>query len=234
MHQLSEKFAKVRAQGLIRTLEVQFNRFVPPFVFRYSKGDIYEFDIEKLKRLAHALPVDNNLQFVRLTGTPNDPTWNRLREFTWNSVPNETTLNDLGYAIVDRRDPQQFLGGLWAGLNSFSENNLGIEFKFSHTQAWLYCAFVDDNARGRGIYKRLISFVAADLERQGYQQLLGIVQPWNKISRAMHEKNSLGILGRMSALRLGSFVQVWNSGDIAVSKSFVSKPATHPCFVTIC
>ncbi|MEM7785998.1 MAG: GNAT family N-acetyltransferase [Planctomycetota bacterium] len=233
MTRVLEKFAKLKAQGYVRSLEIQFNRFIPPWIFRYSKGDIFEFDIEKLKSSASRLPADEDIELLCLDGSSDAALRDELRQFTWNSVPIETTANDFGYAIRDKRHPDKLLGGLWAGIGSFSENNLGIRFKFTDKQAWLYCAFVDSNARGRGIYKRLISFVAADLEQKGYTQQLGIVQPWNKISRAMHEKNSTGIVGRMSAMRIGPFVQIWKNGDIHVDRQLVTSPHVLPAAVSI-
>ena len=176
---LRSKFQKVKTQGYLRTLEVVFNRFVPPWIFRYSKGDIYDFDIEQLKAVSESLDQDVSDRLVArcLVGSEdldveNSPERMRLREFTWNSVPLETTTNDLGYAIYDAEDPDKLLGGLWAGVGSFSEDNLGVKFHFAEHQAWLYCAFVDSNARGRGVYKKLISFAAKDLEQRGYSCLL--------------------------------------------------------------
>ena len=148
-------------------------------------------------------------------------------------MPLETTSNDLGYLIYDQDEPEQILGGLWAGLGSFSENNLGVDFQFDDDQVWLYCAFVHDAARGRGVYKKLISFVANDLQQRGYSQLLGIVQPWNKVSRRMHEKQSRGICGRMSAVRVFNFVWVCSSGNLEVDKRLVTKISSDPARVKI-
>ncbi len=76
------------------------------------------------------------------------------------------------------------------GLNNFSENNLGLKFVFNEDQAWLYCAFVHGEARGKGIYKRLLSFVAQAVKQRGYSQLLSVINPWNRISILAHGKHS--------------------------------------------
>ena len=237
---LLSKLQKVKTQGYLRTLELLFNRFVPPWVFRYSMGDVFDFDIEKLKSVADSLSPEaaNGLIAKCLVGStgseaPNHEERMRLREFTWNSVPLESTANDLGYAIYDAEDPQKLLGGVWAGIGSFSEDNLGIEFHFAEHQAWIYCAFVHSDARGRGVYKKLISFVAEDLEKRGCTQLLGIVQPWNRISRIMHEKQSRGIVGRISAIRIASLVWVSRNRNLKVDKRLVTSGKTNPANVTI-
>lgn len=233
MNFIQSKLAKVKAQGFLRTLEVQFNRFVPPWVFRYSKGDIFDLSIEKLKSLQPNETKEDDLLARCLDVSATKEERLALREFTWNSVPLETTHNDIGYAVYDANDPGKLLAGLWAAPNSFLENNLGVKFEFASEQAWLYCAFVHADARGRGVYKKLISFAAADLQGRGFSQLLGIVQPWNRISRLMHAKQSRGIIGRMSAIRVGSLVWVSHAGNLNVSSRVVTSPGSKPTVVSI-
>ena len=235
---LRSKLEKAKNQGYIRTLEVVFNRFIPPWIFRYSKGDIYEFDIEKLKALGNpSKPATNDGLIAKCHEYSPDNSLNaermRLREFTWNTVPLATTNNDLAYGIFDASEPEKILGGLWAAVGSFSENNLGVEFDFADHQAWLYCAYVHDEARGRGVYKKLISFAARDLEQRGFSKLYGIVQPWNKISRLMHEKQSRGIRGRMSATRVASFAWISHTGNLQVDRRLVTDIKSQPASVII-
>ncbi|QEG21556.1 GNAT family N-acetyltransferase [Mariniblastus fucicola] len=233
MKRIRSKIEKARSQGLFRTLEVQFNRFVPPWIFRYSKGDIYDLSIQKLKSLGAKTRPDDRL-IVRCLGPDSDENARTaLRKFTWNSVPIKTTCNDIGYAVYDADDPGKLLAGLWAAPESFLENNLGVRFEFTKEQAWLYCAFVHADARGRGVYKRLISFAAADLEGRGFSQLLGIVQPWNRISRMMHEKQSRGIVGRMAAVRIGSLIWVSSIGNVIVDRSLITNPEDRPATVRV-
>ena len=233
MKKIRSIFAKVRTQGFLRTLEVQFNRFVPPWVFRYSKGDIYDLSIEKLKSLGTTSTSDDRLIAKCLGNDADESLRLQLREFTWNSVPIETTHDDIGYAIYDADEPGKLLAGLWAAPNSFLEDSLGVKFEFSTEQAWLYCAFVHADARGRGVYKKLISFAAGDLEERGFSQLLGIVQPWNRISRLMHERQSRGIIGRMSTIRAGSLVLISHAGNLSVSDRVVTNPGSKPTIVLI-
>ena len=230
---IQSKFAKVKAQGFLRTLEIQFNRFVPSWVFRYSKGDIYDLSIEKLKSLRPTGNQDNGLVVRSLDQSASEEDRLALRTFTWNSVPLETTGNDIGYAVYDANEPGKLLAGLWAAPNSFLEDNLGVKFEFAEEQAWLYCAYVHADARGRGVYKTLISFAANDLQQRGFNQLLGIVQPWNRISRLMHEKQSRGIIGRMSAIRAGSLVWITSAGNLKVDRHLVTNPGNEPAVVSI-
>ena len=232
MNYLQSKFDKIRAQGYLRTVEVYFNKYVPPWVFRYSKGDIFDLSIDKLKSLCSETETDDGLLVRCLDESASSEQRMQLREFTWNSVPIESTENDLGYAVYDAAQPGKLLAGVWAARDSFIEDNLGVKFEFSQQQAWLYCAFVHSDARGRGVYKRLISYAAADLKRRGFVQLLGIVQPWNRISRLMHEKQSRGIVGRMSAVRVGPLVWINHVGNLSVDRRLVTSPSSKPAVVS--
>ena len=220
---LFKAFKKVRTQGFIRTFELFFNRFVPAKIFRFSMGDIYEFDMEALSELDKN--SDDGEFEVRPVAT--DAERASLRKFTWSTVPEETTKNDIGYAVF-RKGTDEIVGGLWAGVGSFLEESVAIQFNFQPEQAWLYCAFIDKSVRGKGVYKKLISYVIRDLQQRGYVQALGVVQPWNKISRRMHEQHSLRVCGSMSAIRVFSKVWLFGRGSISIDKRVVtqiSKPA---------
>lgn len=195
-------------------------------------GNIYDFDIEALRSLADDLDPAKREALLTKNVTNNEERM-RLRKFTWNTVILDTTANDLGFAVYEKSDTDKLLGGVWVGVGSFLEDNLGIEFQFTEDQSWLYCAFVDGKARGKGVYKRLVSFAAEEVEERGFERLLGIVQPWNKISRRMHEQHSLGTCGSIGALRIFGFVWVFYSGNISVDKTIVTRIKSDPARVTI-
>jgi GNAT superfamily N-acetyltransferase len=145
----------------------------------------------------------------------------------------ESTKNDFGYAIYDPKDPEKFLGGVWVGVESFGEDNLGLEFQLGNRQAWLYCAFVDGDARGRGVYKKLLSFVAQDVRSRGFSQLLTVINPWNIVSRGAHEKQSKRICGTVSSVRFFSLARVWSSGNVHIDKRWVTQIKDRPSIITM-
>jgi len=219
---LRSKFQKAKAQGYIRTAELLWERFVPPWIFRYSKGAVFDLDLDKLIALNEQRGQDVGDGLVakclinanNSSGQSEDSQRNRLREFTWNSAPLESTANDFGYAIYDSQDPEKLLGGVWVATDSFIEDNLGLNFVLSNDQTWLYCAFVDGEARGRGIYKKLLSFVAQDVKKRGYSQLLTVINPWNRVSTAVHQKRSKQICGDVSCVRVFWLAWVSRSGNV--------------------
>jgi len=239
---LKSKFQKAKEQGYIRTAELLWTRFVPPWIFRYSKGAVFELDLDKLIALNEqpGQDVGDGLVakcLVNAADRPSDQSEDsqrtRLREFTWNSAPLESTSNDFGYAIYDSDDPQKLLGGVWVADDSFIEDNLGLNFVLSKDQAWLYCAFVDGEARGRGIYKKLLSVVAQDVEKRGYSQLLTVINPWNQVSTTVHGKRSKRICGSVSCVRLFWLAWVSRSGNVEVDKRFLTSVKKNPANVTM-
>ena len=237
---LRSKFEKAKAQGYIRTFELLFTRFVPPWIFRYSQGEVFDLDLNKLAALNEQPGQDVGDGLVAKCLVNNDSSdesgtcqRERLREFTWNSVPLETTKNDFGYAIYDPQDPKKLLGGVWVGQGSFIEEDLGLNFVLSKDQAWLYCAFVDSDARGRGVYKKLLSFVGQDVARRGYSQLLTVINPWNRVSKTVHEKRSKRISGTVSSVRVFWFAWVSSSGNVEIDKRLIVDVKKHPVNVTM-
>lgn len=235
------KFRKAKKQGYVRTFELMFNRFVPHWIFRYCKGVIFELDIEKLAAMNNqpGEDVGDGLIAKCLVNAynPTDQTEDcqmmRLREFSWNSAPLELTKNDFGYAIYDSRDPEKLLGGVWVSTDSFLEDTLGLKYILSKDQAWLYCAFVDGDTRGRGVYKKLLSFAAQDVEKRGVSQLLAIINPWNLVSIGAHEKRSKRSCGSVSCTRVFSLAWVWCRGNIEIDKRFVTQVEKNPVNITV-
>lgn len=230
MKSLRSKFAKAKSQGFIRSAELLFTRFVPAWIFRYSSGNIYELNIEQLCANCPDLS-ERNLVF-RCLEDPNSDAWQNLRAFTWNEVPAETTRNDIGYAIYDA-ESCEILAGVWVAKEDFQEEDLGFRAKLNSNQGWLYCAYVAQQARGRGIYKALLSLVAEHAIERGVSQLVCVVQAWNRISRMAHEKRSRWIVGWISSLRIGGFAWLSRAGNVTLEHRLVSNPANSPANIEI-
>ena len=231
MKSLLSRLRNARSQGLLRSVEVLFNRFVPAWVFRYSSGNIYELDIEQLSDNCPETPDDDII--FRCLDDPESDAWQDLRAFTWNSVPAQTTRNDFGYVIYDANEPQQILAGVWVARDSFQEENLGFAVKLTPQQGWLYCAYVGKQARGRGIYKRLLCLVARHSRERGVSQLVCVVQAWNRISRMAHEKRSRWIVGWISSTRIGFLAWLTKAGNVVLDRRLVSNIANSPAIVRV-
>lgn len=230
---------KIKARGFINSLEIYFNRLVPSWLFRFSVGDVFKIEHDQFEsvRKPKAVPDGKN---QALTGTStgdgelvfrcvDDPAdRERLREVTWNSVPIQTTTNDLGFAITSQENPSDFLGGVWGGVDDFIEQNLGFRFTFSRDQAWIYCAYVDDRIRGRGAYQRLLGFAMSELEKRGHDRVYVIIQPWNHASVHVHRKFSSGKVGRVSVLKIFGWSWVRTSGDLIRDKTWTRHIESQP------
>lgn len=219
-------------------METVFNRLVPKWLFRFSVGDVFDLDFQLLQESSNRpLPSDYSMACIE-----DDHARLALREFTWNSVPLESTQDDFGYAVLktseldsprDQAEASSYVGGVWAGTGSFSEADLGFRIDLQPSQAWLYCAFVDKEARGGGLYKKLLGFVAEDLQSRDYQRLSVIIQPWNKASIHVHRSLSRRRVGRVCVVKLLGFAWVFCSGEISQTKRFTASIEGNPVILKV-
>ncbi|MEM1225138.1 MAG: GNAT family N-acetyltransferase [Planctomycetota bacterium] len=211
---------QIRRRGVLHSFETLFNRWVPAWLFRFSAGVVMELDLEAMRQ--RATELDSEEFIVARVEDPGDR--KTLREVTWNSVPLDYSEDDYGYSIQRSDRPGRILGGVWAGKTDFIEADLGFELEFSRDQAWLYCAYVDREARGVGAYGRVLAFAGRDLWELGYRQLLVIIQPWNGASMHVHQKYQTRRVGRIAVLRVGPFAWVMRRGEIEQTKSIAFVP----------
>jgi hypothetical protein len=217
-------FRKIRDRGLLLSFEILFNRLVPEWLFRFSVGDVLELDLPQMRDGSS----EQEAIGYSLASVEEAQQRNELRRFTWNSVPLETTHNDFGYSIRKSGDNEPVLGGVWAARENFIEAALGFRVVLESNQSWLYCAYVDQNTRGLGIYKKLLAFVGSHLTSQGFDQLLVVIQPWNKASMRVHQRFARKKIGRIVVLRLLRLSFVFCTGAISKSSTLTFNQISNP------
>jgi GNAT superfamily N-acetyltransferase len=220
---------KIKNRGVLHTIEAFFNRLVPSWVFRFSVGDVLELNLDQLCDVYQQTKC-GELQTQCVTDSAGRAL---LRKITWNSVPLSSSSNDYGYAVLRTGRDEKILGGVWGGIDSFLEADLGFQIRLTDDQAWIYCAYVEKEARGSGAYRRVLSFAAHDLRERGYQRLLVVIQPWNKASMYIHKKFAKQTVGRIIAVRLLFLASVFRTGSLAKSKTFTTKLESDPVKISI-
>jgi ribosomal protein S18 acetylase RimI-like enzyme len=223
------KLRKLRDRGIVLSLENLFNRIVPEWIFRFSVGDLLELNLPQMCQSWEGLESAD----FELTCVEDAQKRSELRKFTWNSVPLETTENDFGYAITKTGENEPLLGGVWAGTETFIEAKLGFRIVLEDNQAWLYCAYVDPNTRGLGIYKRLLSFVGSDLTARGFERLLVVIQPWNKASMHVHQRFIRNKIGRIYVMRLFQLSFVFCTGAITKNSTITTQQEKDPVLLRV-
>ena len=220
---------KIRSHGIVHSVEILFNRIVPVWLFRFSVGTVLELNSEKL---CHVLDEVGPSDFlIRCVDDPEQR--DRLRTKTWNSVPIETSANHYGYAIHRNEAPEQILGGVWGGIERFNEADLGFQIQLRPEQGWIYCAYVAGEARGEGVYKRVLSFAARDLREKGHDELRVMVQPWNRASMASHRKYSNEVIGSIAVVRVFNLAIVLCMGKLKKSKTCTTKLMDNPVLIEV-
>lgn len=215
----------IKNRGLLHSIEIAFNRFVPAWLFRLSTGCVFELDPEKLREVSAGI---DNSNFVLTCVEQGSLERDKLRTLTWNSVPIETSSNDFGYSIAYVSSPENVLGGVWGGIESFQEADLGFQLQFNDEQSWIYCAYVNKEAQGQGVYKRVLSFAINDLVEKGYKRILVVIQPWNNASMYIHGKYATKQIGTITAIRLFSFCAVFSTGAVEKDRTTTLSPLSKP------
>ena len=216
---------KLKERGLLHSIEIVFNRIVPAWLFRYCTGIVFELDPQKLAEVLNGM---DNSDFVLTCVEQGSQARDQLRTLTWNSVPVETSSNDFGYSIAQVSTPDDVLGGVWAGIESFQEDNLGFQLQFDDHQSWIYCVYVNQDAQGKGVYKRLLSFGTSDLIEKGYRRIYVVIQPWNKASAYIHSKYAKGKIGTITGVRVFSLCAVFSTGAVEKDRTITGSPLSKP------
>ncbi len=104
---------------------------------------------------------------------------------------------------------------LWVATGQFDEDELGVTFRLSPDQAWLFAAFTHATFRGRGVYQCLLAFLLNALEDEGYDQLLFGITYGNVASQRAHEKFGMRQVGTVVAIQMfRSIFVTWVSGAV--------------------
>ena len=190
---------------------------------------MFELDLPKLQETALSTSSDFSMSKVY----PGDADREKLRAATWSTVPLESSANDFGYAITPSSTPTKLVGGVWGGISSFHEANLGFQLQLDEEQSWIYCAYLSKASRRQGLYKQLLSFATRDLTSRGYKRVLLMVQPWNKASLAAHRRYVQRDCGKVIVIRIFSLCGVFVSGAIKKDRTFTFQPFARPVEIRI-
>jgi hypothetical protein len=221
---------KVLQRGLGDIAQTIFNRLVPASVCRWSGGVIYELDADLISRkFSSGAGTDSPLEWrLERAGTPEAV--QHLREVTHNSAPFAYSSHDVGYAVIVP-ETNEIVGGVWAGIDKFIESDLGFELRFTSDEAWIYCAHISKTHRGKGAYRKLLSYAVAGLAAQERQRLFAMVEPWNRASTKIHSQLSKRIVGRVRVVRLFSRVWLNARGHVSTNKRWFNLKRSGPTLV---
>ena len=221
-------FKKIKQRGFFNLLARVCQIIVPESLLRFSVWEIFELDVNS----ATATQMSEN---VLIENVGNDQAKRKLlQQVTWNSVDPAELEKHYGYSTCLSEQPasESCVGGLWVATDRYPETALGFRMIFQPNQAWIYAAYVNPEIRGENVYQRTLAFACEDLERQGWEEILVAVAPWNKASMYVHEKHSKQKMGRVVAVRFLKFAAIFHFGNISKSKTFTTDYIERPIQIT--
>ena len=197
---------------------VALSRVVPVRVARFWWGRMLEFDLQKMVDDESPGHPDTKL---RIAPVQDEVDREQLRQCTFNTTPSDYTGDDLGYGIRDV-STGRFVGGLWISRGPFFESNLGYELHLPAGSGWLYCAYIEKDFRGGGLYRRLLANAAADLKAKGFERLFATIVPWNKSSNAAHRRCLIRSVGELRVIRIGRLAMAMPGGGVICAPRWTS------------
>ena len=218
----------IKKHGLIYLLHNAFNRLVPSWLFRFAVMNVYEIDHESLRSTRPSPQVSCDI-------ATRQGDIEALRKATFMFQPDARVKHHVGYrasipsdAAHREGEKLELAGGVWGGTGAYFEDELGFRIDLQDHQAWVYCAYVQKAARGKGVYTNVLTFAANDLIAKGHDSVLLSVMPWNRKSITVHERLTRGPVGRIVAVRIFKCALVLAFGDLSQSARWTTDLSSHP------
>ncbi|MEM6688904.1 MAG: hypothetical protein AAF664_05720 [Planctomycetota bacterium] len=186
----------MRGRGWLYTIGIIFNRIIPEAWMRFRPFVVLQ--------LTAAQEFDTpSSDAFRVTRCVTDEQIKAVADITFVGDPSQFP-NATGYLISDN---DQILGGVWIATGEFTESELGVRLELRDYQVWLFAASIKKEARGQGVYRRLLGQV---LSEQEDKRVYCSINRFNKASLAAHRRFTEANQGSALVARVGS--RVWASG----------------------
>lgn len=208
-------FSTFKKRGLVYPFAIFFNKLVPASIFRFGIMDVYQLSNQTLEQP----PTSGSAELLLLDDAAQRKA---LKSITRNELSETTTESHRAIAIRDK-ESRQLVGGLWVASGHFTETSLAFRLRFSATQRWVYCAFVEKDFRRKGLYSSCLSFTHSELSKLEPVELLVAFNPFNKASFKAHQKYLQTRLARIYSICFLGKAICFSSKGIEKSKLLGSR-----------
>ena len=160
---------RIKQTGWRYSFEIAFNRFVPKWLFRCRKFNVYQLG-SRVERSTHT-----PLQETVVGWCDSDADTEAVEKLTYFN----RSLSSGDLKACQARIGNDLAGGFWRATKQFDESELGIRYRLNENQAWLFAALVDTAHRRKGIYNEILRFILPALDEKGLtHQLVAVNPPW--------------------------------------------------------
>jgi hypothetical protein len=142
------------------------------------------------------------------------------------------------------------VGGVWVAANGFIDSDLHLRVDLADHQRWLFAARFLPEARGRGLYSKLLhavlhAEVSSDppeirepVERIQKTDVWAAINPVNHRSVRAHARFQTTTAGRIHTIRVGSFAFAWkgtaaNGHKLTLNPSWTLQGSVNPISMQI-
>lgn len=212
----------IREKGLRWCIAIIFDRYVPQWLLRVRRFNVYEMDPESVAA------IQSGQASVRWSESEEET--QRVEQF----MGPQRSVVDVGaesmracYATLDG----EIAGAFWAADTVFMESGLSIRYSLNEDQVWLFGAYVAKPFRRHGVYTSILKFILPELATSGKKSIFLAVNPDNVASRKVHEKHARRKLGTAVAVRFLNFALCTAGGSLSINRSFTWNHKTHPIVI---
>lgn len=211
---------RIKQNGIRYSFAIAFNRLVPEKLFRCRRYVVYQL----------AQPQRN-----AKTNSPVNVRWCRS-EPEYEAVENLTQFRrspeHRGYKACRATVGGELAGGAWCAKTMFRESALGVSYKLTPGQVWLFAAMVDTRFRRQGVYREVLRFMLAETDATGLLQKLVAVNPDNIGSNKIHQLHASRKLGTVVAIRVFKTTVCFTFGDIKRDRTIAWNCDRNPVELT--
>jgi len=215
-------FDAIRKKGIRTCVAIVFDRYVPAWLLRIRRFNVYEMDPTSVQ------PSRSESVVVQWSESEGE-----TREVE-NFLGPQRSVVSVGaddmrvcYARVDG----EMAGALWVAKNVFMESGLCIRYGLGAGEAWIFGAYVANPFRRHGVYSRILSLVLPSLKSKGTRRIMLAVNPDNLASRKVHERYAKRKLGTAIAVRFLNFAFCAAGDGLQTNRSFTWNHKKRPIVI---
>lgn len=209
----------IREKGIRWCIAIAFDRFVPQWLLRIRRFNVYEMDPESVAGLG----AEN----ICVQWSESEEETRQVEEF---SGPQRSVV-DIGaehMKVCYAKLNGEIAGTFWMAENIFMEDGLRICYRLNEDEVWLFAAHVAKPFRRHGVYSGILGFMLPEIAATGKRKILLSVNPDNIPSRKVHEKYAKRKVGVAIAVRFLNFTFCKVGEGMKTNRSFTWNHRKRP------
>jgi len=188
-------FSKLLVPLLYRLIQ-RCVQAIPPSLLRFRPFGVYEIGLPQHHHEPRNSSTDSARQIKWITSRDEARCLTELA-----TDENIAKCNGTTHRAVTVWQDQKLLAVAWVAAEFFTEHELGLHYRLSEDEVWLFAAVVAPEYRRQGIYRQLLQFLIEELSQTKVERILLGVSIGNQPSQQAHSLQGARQLGTIFAVK---------------------------------